>query len=145
MNIYITLPCDEYDKFTEYGNPHGMFYDISSRQMINLDQKIRITRIAHDIVFNGAKTDTPFDEFVRENFIDSDHYDNVRNDEGDEIAFIQFMNDMCFCYSHMYDMTSGDSEDYELIGDDGIKYVTICRFLDDFSIDIPIINNIIYE
>jgi hypothetical protein len=64
--------------------------------------------------------------------------------EGDEIAFIQFMNDMCFCYSHMYDMTSGDSEDYEFIGADGIKYIAICRFLDDFSIDIPIINNIIY-
>ena len=134
VNVFITTTKENFDKFSEYGNPHGIYFCIYNGSFISIEEKEDLTRKVYDIIFNNKLTGTRLDDFVKDYYFDNEYY-NALEDQ----AFSTFMNDMCFTESHLYDMIGGESEDYSFTGSDGIKSVTMCRLASDYSVESPMI------
>lgn len=143
INLYITTTKDNHEKFSEYGNPHGIYYCIYTKSFITLSEKEDLTKKVYDIVFNNKKTGTDLDRFVEKYYFDDDHYRELASELSDEFeGFSAFMNDMCFSEANLYNMCGGESEDYIFVGSDGITYITMCRLFNDYSLEAPMLMEI---
>lgn len=145
MILYITDTKEIFDKFTVGFNPHGLVYSILDKKIVNIDRKNEIVKAAYDIVFNSAKTDTYLDTLVKEYFIDSDYYREQYDDATELEQFSIFANDLCANYNRLFDMCGGEYSTTSYFGTDGIEYSTFAMFVEDYSVDTPIITEVLVD